>query len=124
MTELVVIGGIFREWIPATGGPSVRRAGGSGYVAALTAAALGAKVALVSFVGEEDSGAALTTLNRAGVDTSAVQILPGASGIFAFEDIADRQARSPHSDTGRDCQSSFRSMACCRSRPRLPSCCS
>jgi len=95
VTELVVIGGIFREWIPATGGPSVRRAGGSGYVAALTAAALGAKVALVSFVGEEDSGAALTTLNRAGVDTSAVQILPGASGIFAFEDIADRQAPRP-----------------------------
>ena len=95
MTDLVVIGGIFRERIPSACGPTVRRVGGSGYVAALTAAAVGAKVALMSFVGEEDSGTALTTLHRAGVDTSAVQVLPGASGIFAFEDIADRHAPRP-----------------------------
>jgi sugar/nucleoside kinase (ribokinase family)/nucleoside 2-deoxyribosyltransferase len=95
MTDLVVIGGIFRESIPGTGGAPVRRVGGSGYVAALTAAALGSDVSLMSFVGKEDSRAALATLNRAGVNTSGVQLLPGASGIFAFEDIADRHAPRP-----------------------------
>jgi sugar/nucleoside kinase (ribokinase family)/nucleoside 2-deoxyribosyltransferase len=95
LTDLVVIGGIFREQTPGADGVSDRRIGGSGYVAALTASALGAKVALVSFVGEDDSRAALAALQRADVDTSAVQVLPGASGIFAFEDIADRQAPRP-----------------------------
>ncbi|HMG01148.1 MAG TPA: PfkB family carbohydrate kinase, partial [Gemmatimonadaceae bacterium] len=95
MTDLVVIGGIFRESIPGTSGGAVRRVGGSGYVAALTAVALGSDVSLMSFVGEEDSHAAVAALNRAGVDTRAVQVLPGASGIFAFEDIADRHAPRP-----------------------------
>lgn len=90
-----MIGGVFRERTPGADGSPDRRIGGSGYVAALTAAALGANVALVSFVGNEDSNAALAPLRRAGVDTSAVQVLPGASGIFAFEDIADRQAPRP-----------------------------
>jgi len=95
MSDVVVIGGIFRELIPAPDGPPIRRVGGSGYVAALTAAALGADVAIVSFVGDADSRATLSTLRRAGVDTDAVQVRPGASGVFAFEDVVDRRPPRP-----------------------------
>jgi sugar/nucleoside kinase (ribokinase family)/nucleoside 2-deoxyribosyltransferase len=94
MTDVVVIGGIFREQLPPADRP-VRRIGGSGFVAALTAAALGAKVSLVSYVGEHDARAALAPLRRAGVDTSAVEILPGVSGIFSLTDLIDRSAPRP-----------------------------
>lgn len=90
-----MIGGIFRELIPHAPGTSARRIGGSGYVAALTAAALGADVSLVSFVGKEDSESAFAALDRAGVNSSGVQVVEGASGIFAFEDIVDRRPPRP-----------------------------
>jgi sugar/nucleoside kinase (ribokinase family)/nucleoside 2-deoxyribosyltransferase len=87
LTDVVVIGGLFNERLPGVHRPTVRP-GGSGYVAALTAAALGRDVALASFVGKDDdrSGAAL---RRAGVDTTAVQVLPGQSGLFDIADVAD-----------------------------------
>jgi sugar/nucleoside kinase (ribokinase family)/nucleoside 2-deoxyribosyltransferase len=94
MTDVVVIGGIFQETLPPASAP-VRRIGGSGFVAALTAAGLGAKVALVSYVGERDAQATLGPLRRAGVDTSAVVVLPGQSGIFSMSDLVDRQAPRP-----------------------------
>src|SRR4051812_19043025 len=85
--DVVVIGGLFNERLPGLPLPTIRP-GGSGYVAALTAAALGSDVALASFVGKDDdhSGAAL---RRAGVDTTAVQVLPGQSGLFDIADVAD-----------------------------------
>jgi sugar/nucleoside kinase (ribokinase family)/nucleoside 2-deoxyribosyltransferase len=94
MTDLVVIGGIFHEVLPPAG-QSDRRVGGSGFVAALTASALGAEVALISFVGGKDARSALSPLRRANVDTSAVMVLPGRSGIFRFADIVDRRAPRP-----------------------------
>lgn len=94
MSDVVVIGGIFREILPPADRP-VRRVGGSGFVAALTAAALGADVALVSFVGEHDALAAMGPLKRAGVDTSAIRVLPGLSGVFALSDLVDRRAPRP-----------------------------
>jgi sugar/nucleoside kinase (ribokinase family)/nucleoside 2-deoxyribosyltransferase len=94
VTDVVVIGGIFREVLPVDA-RTVRRIGGSGFVAALTAASLGADVALVSFVGERDQRAALGPLLRAGVDVSAVKVLAGASGIFSFVDTVDRRAPRP-----------------------------
>lgn len=89
MADLVVIGGIFREQLPGA-----RRPGGSGFVAALTAAAMGVDVALFSFVGEQDS-TALRPLRRAGVNVDAVQILPGKAGIFAFTDELEERAPRP-----------------------------
>lgn len=94
MPDVVVIGGTFRELL-VKGGRVVRRVGGSGFVAALTAARLGAEVALVSFVGERDAQSALGALRRAGVDTSAVTVLPGISGVFALSDLADHRAPRP-----------------------------
>jgi sugar/nucleoside kinase (ribokinase family)/nucleoside 2-deoxyribosyltransferase len=91
LTDVVVIGGIFRELVPGVG----RRAGGSGFVAALTSAALGADVALVSYVGEYDRQSALGPLRRAGVDVANVEVVPGASGVFSFADLVDRRAPRP-----------------------------
>lgn len=94
MAEVLVIGGIYRESLPPSHDP-VHRIGGSGFVAALTAARLGAEVALASFVGERDARAALGPLRRAGVDTRAVVVCPGVSGIFEFSDPTDRSRPKP-----------------------------
>lgn len=94
MTDVVVVGGIYRELLPPADRP-VRRAGGSGLVAALTAARLGADVALISYVGEQDARSALGPLKRAGVDTSGVKVLPGLSGVFQLTDVAGRRAPRP-----------------------------
>jgi nucleoside 2-deoxyribosyltransferase/sugar/nucleoside kinase (ribokinase family) len=90
VTDIVVIGGIFRELLP----DGTRRMGGSGFVAALTAQAFGADVALVSFVGEQDERG-LRALARHGIDVSAVQVLPGAAGTFSFVDERDQRAPRP-----------------------------
>jgi sugar/nucleoside kinase (ribokinase family)/nucleoside 2-deoxyribosyltransferase len=94
VTDVVVIGGIYRELLPPASRP-LRRAGGSGFVAALTAARLGADVALISYVGEQDARSALSPLKRAGVDVSAVTRLPGVSGVFQLTDLTDRRAPRP-----------------------------
>ncbi len=93
MTDVVIIGGLFRELVPGEK-RAERRPGGSGFVAALTAAALGVDVALVGFVGEADVRA-LSRLRRARVDVDAVQVLPGEAGIFSFVDEMDRRAPRP-----------------------------
>jgi sugar/nucleoside kinase (ribokinase family) len=82
MTVLVV-GGIFREILDGDASPRPRM-GGSGLTAAIIAARLGAETLLASYVGEEDADAVHAMLDTAGVDRSAVAVLPGASGTFVF----------------------------------------
>lgn len=93
MTDVVVIGGIFREHLGES--QPEKRIGGSGFVAALAARALGAEVEFVSFVGTDDRAACFGPLERAGVGTAAIQIRDGQSGIFSISDVGDRRAPRP-----------------------------
>lgn len=83
MIDVLVLGGIFREVLRGDTQPR-RRYGGSGLVAAVTAARLGAQVALGSYVGDEDEEAVRSELRLAGVDDSHVLALLGASGTFVY----------------------------------------
>jgi ribokinase len=83
MIDVVVVGGIYREVLDGDAVPR-RRLGGSGLVAAIIAARLGAVTALVSFIGLEDAATGLAMLDAANVDSSQVDTLPGASGTFVF----------------------------------------
>ena len=81
--DVLVVGGVFREILNGDTQPRVRY-GGSGLVAAVAAARLGTKVALASYVGDEDEEAVRTELRAASVDDSVVLTLAGASGTFMF----------------------------------------
>jgi sugar/nucleoside kinase (ribokinase family) len=83
LIDVVVVGGIYREVLDGDAVPR-RRLGGSGLVAAIIAARLGAVTALVSFIGLEDAATGLAMLDAANVDSSQVDSLPGASGTFVF----------------------------------------
>jgi sugar/nucleoside kinase (ribokinase family) len=83
MIDVVVVGGIFREVLDGDAVPR-RRLGGSGLVAAIIAARLGAITALISFIGLEDAATGMAMLDAAKVDSSQVDALPGASGTFVF----------------------------------------
>ena len=83
MIGVVVVGGIFREVLDGDAVPR-RRLGGSGLVAAIIAARLGANTALVTFIGLEDAATGMSMLDAARVDSSRVVTLPGASGTFVF----------------------------------------
>lgn len=86
--DVLVIGGIFREVLDADSKPR-RRYGGSGFTAAIAAARLGARVALASYVGQEDEEAVRGELRVAGVDDHAVITVTGASGTFVFPTVED-----------------------------------
>ena len=63
---------------------SARRAGGPAAIGGLTAVRLGGKASLLSRVGDDRTGAAiLDGFTRAGLDTSAVEIVPGAISSFS-----------------------------------------
>jgi ribokinase len=81
--KLLVVGGIFREILDGDASPKMRM-GGSGLTAAIVAARLGAETSLASYVGDEDAGAVHAMLKAAGVEHSALAVLPGASGTFVF----------------------------------------
>jgi ribokinase len=83
MIDVLVLGGIFREVLDGDTSPR-RRLGGSGLVAAITSARLGANTALASFIGDEDASIGIAMLLSAKVDASRVIVLPGASGTFVF----------------------------------------
>jgi ribokinase len=87
--DVVVIGGVFREVLDGDTNPR-RRLGGSGLVAAIISARLGARTALTSFVGEEDVAAVEAMLDVATVDRSNLVTLPGASGTFVFPSQGSR----------------------------------
>lgn len=91
MKDVLVVGGIFREILNGDTEPSLRY-GGSGLVASIAAARLGASVALASYVGDEDEEAVKDELQAAGVDDGAVLVVDGASGTFVFptRENADR----------------------------------
>ena len=84
MIDVVVIGGVFREVLDADTASPQPRLGGSGLTAALVSSRLGARTALVSYVGAEDADAASVLLGGAGVDGSCLATLPGVSGTFLF----------------------------------------
>lgn len=92
--RVVVAGGIFRE-VFVEGQQSSSRIGGSGLTAAIAASRLGSEAVLVATVGGDDADEALALLQQAGVNTEWVSVVPGASGIFAFEDVADASAPRP-----------------------------
>jgi ribokinase len=81
--DVVVVGGIFREVLDGDTTPR-HRLGGSGLVAAIIAARLGASTALVSFIGDEDAAIGTALLDTAKVDMSHVLTVPGACGTFVF----------------------------------------
>lgn len=81
--DVLVVGGIFREVLDADTNPRLRY-GGSGLVASVAAARLGARVALGSYVGTEDAEAVRAELLLASVDDGWLAELPGASGTFLF----------------------------------------
>lgn len=83
--DVVVVGGIFREWLIRDRAIVEARIGGSGFTAAVAAARAGAHVALLTYVGDEDAKAALAYLEWAGVVTDYVSIVAGSSGTFRFE---------------------------------------
>src|SRR5690606_21251043 len=92
--DVLVVGGIFREVLTADTNPRLRY-GGSGLVAAVAAARLGAQVALGSYVGTEDAEAVRSELLLASVDDAWLVELPGASGTFLFPTLAAPSAPWP-----------------------------
>ncbi len=83
MIDVVVVGGVYREIVNGDTMPR-SRIGGSGLTAATVASRLGAKTALVSYVGEEDEAVATVILEAANVDSRGVLKMPGASGTFVL----------------------------------------
>ena len=92
--DVLVIGGIFREVLDADTS-SRPRYGGSGLTASVAAARFGARVALASYVGDEDEEAVRAELRLAGVDDRAVLSVSGASGTFAFPTHDDQRRPWP-----------------------------
>jgi len=86
MIDILVIGGIFREVLQGDSKPRSQY-GGSGLVAAMSAARLGASVTLASYVGREDEEAVRDELRLAGVDDGSVISVAGASGTFVFPTV-------------------------------------
>ena len=88
MTDVLVIGGVFREVFLGSQ-PKKFRYGGSGLVAAITAARLNARTALAGYVGSEDEDSVRTELLIAGVDDAFLVTVSGASGTFLFPRVLD-----------------------------------
>ena len=86
MKDVLVIGGVFREIFDS---PHSRRTryGGSGLVAAVTAARLNAATALSGFVGEEDADVVRIELAKCGASDSHLLTVPGASGTFLYPPV-------------------------------------
>jgi ribokinase len=93
VTDVLVVGGIFREVLDADTQPRLRY-GGSGLAAAVAAARLGATTALAGAVGAEDEEAVRSLVAAAGV-IDALVTTPGASGTFAFPARTDERTPWP-----------------------------
>lgn len=93
MSDLLVVGGVFREVLDADTEPRSRY-GGSGLTSAVAAAQLGAETVLAGAVGAEDEEAVRALVAAAGV-TDALLTVPGASGTFAFPTHADERSPWP-----------------------------
>lgn len=83
MIDVLVVGGIFREILNGDTKPK-KRYGGSGLTASIAAARFEARVALASYVGDEDAATVRAELRAAHVDDRPLITVPGASGIFVF----------------------------------------
>ena len=83
VTDVLVVGGVFREVVDADSDPKLRY-GGSGLTAAVTAARIECRVALASYVGSDDEEAVRAELLLAGVDDGPLLTVSGASGTFVF----------------------------------------
>lgn len=83
MIDVLVVGGVFREILDGDTSPRLRY-GGSGLTSAVAAARMGARVALASYVGDEDEDAVRAELLAAGVGDASVVTVAGASGTFVF----------------------------------------
>lgn len=92
MLDVVVIGGIFREVLDGDSKPRMRF-GGSGLTSALVASKVGARTALMGYVGEEDAPIVLPLLEAAGVDRETVLICEGSSGTFVFPEENEASTR-------------------------------
>lgn len=90
VTDVVVVGGIYREQVSTPHPHS--RIGGSGLYAAVAAASLGSSTALAGAVGADDAEELHAILRKAGVDGSAVAIMPGSSAAFVFQDEGEVEA--------------------------------
>src|SRR5581483_6946536 len=95
MPEVLVVGPVVVELLTARDGSWRRQLGGSGLTAALASAAGGAETVLAGWVGGDDADEAHAVLEQAGVDSSSLAVLPGASGTFVVHDPADDAAPAP-----------------------------
>jgi ribokinase len=93
VSDVLVIGGIFREVLDGANGRTVRY-GGSGLTAAVAASRLGAWVTLAGAVGREDAEAVDATLAEAGVEAALI-VTEGASGTFVFPEESDSRRPWP-----------------------------
>ena len=93
MSDLLIVGGVFREVLDADTQPRSRY-GGSGLAAAVAAAQLGAATVLAGAVGADDEEAVRALVAAAGV-TDALLTMPGASGTFAFPTRTDERSPWP-----------------------------
>ncbi len=94
MIDVLIIGGIFREILDGDTRPRLRY-GGSALTASVSAARLGAHVAVASYVGDEDQEAVRAELEVAGVDHQSLLTVPGASGTFVFPTQQDSERPWP-----------------------------
>jgi sugar/nucleoside kinase (ribokinase family) len=95
MPEVLVVGPIVVEQVATGDGGWRRQLGGSGLTAALASGAHGAETALAGWVGADDAEEALALLQRAGVDSAALAVVPGASATFVVHDPSDGAAPAP-----------------------------
>jgi hypothetical protein len=94
MAEVLVIGPVVVEHLATRDGYR-RELGGSGLTAALACAASGAETSLAGWVGSSEADEAIELLRAAAVDTSALAVLPGASGTFVVPDVIDASPPRP-----------------------------
>jgi sugar/nucleoside kinase (ribokinase family) len=93
VSDVLIVGGVFREVLDADTTPRSRY-GGSGLTAAVAAAQLGAETVLAGAVGAEDEQAVRALVAAAGV-TDELLTVAGASGTFAFPTRADERSPWP-----------------------------
>lgn len=101
MANVLVVGDLSQDWVShvdrlpeedgkSTGSLLYRGPGGMSANVAVTLASLGNRVSLLAAVGEDDAGRQVTeAVNRVGVDTDGVRVVPGARTFTCLSFVAE-----------------------------------